>query len=192
MTQLSLGRGWRSEAGGRAIAPRLRRIAEVAAARMVPRAPYHTCNPPGPLPRPTSSGKGTRSAVEHPRYFYFFLFFVSCPRGGIHMRRILSRSIPSRKQAEKRGWRGGRVSLTTRMSVHLACRVLLDAPRSSSLPRLADEDPRPPGLIQLRYFGGIHLEGMPAEVIVIARSTGVRSPVHDARLSLFGPRFDGE
>jgi len=84
------------------------------------------------------------------------------------MRRILVDQA-RRKQAEKRGGRGGRVPLD---DAAVACTPpddeLLDI--DEALTRLAVEDPRAAQLIQLRYFAGLSMEDA-AELIGIARST---------------------
>jgi RNA polymerase sigma factor (TIGR02999 family) len=84
------------------------------------------------------------------------------------MRRILVDQA-RRKQADKRGGRGQRVSLDA------ADVGRLDAPDElleidEALTRLADEDPLATRLIQLRYFAGLSVEDA-AEVVGIARST---------------------
>ena len=84
------------------------------------------------------------------------------------MRRILVDQA-RRKQADKRGGKGRRVSLDAAdIGFTSPAEVLLDI--DDALTRLAAEDPEAARLIQLRYFAGLSIEDA-AEVVGISRST---------------------
>ena len=84
------------------------------------------------------------------------------------MRRILVDQA-RRKQADKRGGKGQRVSLDAAdIGFTSPAEVLLDI--DDALTRLAAEDPEAARLIQLRYFAGLSIEDA-AEVVGISRST---------------------
>jgi RNA polymerase sigma factor (TIGR02999 family) len=84
------------------------------------------------------------------------------------MRRILVDQA-RRKQADKRGGRGRRVSLdATDVGYTSPADDLLDI--DDALTRLASEDQQAARLIQVRYFGGLSVEEA-AEAIGISRST---------------------
>jgi RNA polymerase sigma factor (TIGR02999 family) len=84
------------------------------------------------------------------------------------MRRILVDQA-RRRQADKRGGRGQRVSLNA-ADVGFTSPVddLLDI--DAALTRLAAEDPAAARLIQLRYFAGLSIEDA-AEIVGLSRST---------------------
>ena len=84
------------------------------------------------------------------------------------MRRILVDQA-RRKQADKRGGRGQRVSLEAAdVGFTSPADDLLDI--DDALTRLAAEDPPAARMIQLRYFAGLSIEDA-AEVVGISRST---------------------
>jgi RNA polymerase sigma factor (TIGR02999 family) len=84
------------------------------------------------------------------------------------MRRILVDQA-RRKQADKRGGQGRRVSLDAAdLGYASPADELLDI--DEALTRLAAEDPQAAQLIQLRYFAGLSIEDG-AEAVGIARST---------------------
>ncbi|HET6573305.1 MAG TPA: ECF-type sigma factor [Fimbriiglobus sp.] len=84
------------------------------------------------------------------------------------MRRILVDQA-RRKQAGKRGGRGGRVPLDAAdVGFTSPADELLDI--DDALTRLAAEDPQAAQLIQLRYFAGVAMEDA-AEMVGLSRST---------------------
>ncbi len=84
------------------------------------------------------------------------------------MRRILVDQA-RRKQADKRGGQGQRVSLDAAdVGLTSPADIILDI--DEALTRLAAEDPPAARLIQLRYFAGLSIEDA-AEVVGLARST---------------------
>ena len=84
------------------------------------------------------------------------------------MRRILVDQA-RRKQADKRGGKGRRVSLDAAdIGFTSPADELLDI--DEALTRLAAEDPQAARLIQLRYFAGLSIEDA-ADVVGISRST---------------------
>jgi RNA polymerase sigma factor (TIGR02999 family) len=84
------------------------------------------------------------------------------------MRRILVEQA-RRKQADKRGGQGRRISLEAAdLGYHSTDDELLDI--DEALTRLAGEDPQAARLIELRYFAGLSIEEA-ADVVGIARST---------------------
>jgi RNA polymerase sigma factor (TIGR02999 family) len=83
------------------------------------------------------------------------------------MRRILA-DPPRRKQANRRGGRGSRDPLDADIGLASPEAELLDI--DEDLTRLAAEDAQAARLIQLRYFGGLSIEGAD-EVVDRSRST---------------------
>src|SRR6186713_2868917 len=137
-------------------------LRKLAAARMAAEAPGHTLDATALVHEAYLRLVGTDAAPHWDGRGHFFAAAAEA------MRRILVDQA-RRKQADKRGGPGLRVSLEAADAGMAAPdHQLLDI--DEALTRLAVEDPQAARLIQLRYFAGLSIEDA-AAVVGISRST---------------------